>query len=73
MVKGFVLNDSRFIKANANDKEYFIELYERIKLIRVSERISLINSKYLTTHQMDYAIRDIMNFTSIQYRNIIRI
>ncbi len=39
MVKGFALNDSRFIKANANDKEYFKELYERIKLIRVSERM----------------------------------
>lgn len=39
MVKGFALNDSRFIKANVNDKEYFKELYERIKLIRVSERM----------------------------------
>ena len=37
--KGFVLNDERFIKANRNDKKYFDELVERIKLIRVSERM----------------------------------
>ena len=39
MVKGFVLNDNRFMKASVNDKEHFKELLERIKLIRTSERM----------------------------------
>ena len=37
--KGFVLNDDRFIKASRSDQKYFDELLERIKLIRVSERM----------------------------------
>lgn len=37
--KGFVLNDDRFLKASRSDKKYFDELLERIKLIRVSERM----------------------------------
>ena len=37
--KGFVLNDERFLKASRNDQKYFDELLERIKLIRVSERM----------------------------------
>ena len=37
--KGFILNDERFMKANRNDQKYFDELLERIKLIRVSERM----------------------------------
>ena len=37
--KGFVLNDDRFLKASRNDQKYFDELLERIKLIRVSERM----------------------------------
>ena len=37
--KGFVLNDDRFMKVNRNDQKYFDELLERIKLIRVSERM----------------------------------
>ena len=40
MVKGFNLNDDRFIKGNKFDKKYFDELLERIKLIRVSERMA---------------------------------
>ena len=40
MVKGFVLNDDRFINGNRFDKRYFDELLERIKTIRVSERMS---------------------------------
>ena len=39
MIKGFVLNDDRFIKGNKIDVKYFDELLERIKTIRVSERI----------------------------------
>ena len=37
MIKGFVLNDERFIKGNKYDTQYFDELLERIKTIRVSE------------------------------------
>ncbi len=40
IVKGFNLNDDRFIKGNKFDKRYFDELLERIKTIRVSERMS---------------------------------
>lgn len=40
MMKGFALNDERFIKGNKYDMKYFDELLERIKTIRVSERMS---------------------------------
>lgn len=40
IVKGFNLNDDRFIKGNKFDKKYFDELLERIKTIRVSERMA---------------------------------
>ena len=40
IVKGFNLNDDRFIKGNKFDKKHFDELLERIKIIRVSERMS---------------------------------
>lgn len=40
MIKGFALNDERFIKGNKYDAKYFNELLERIKTIRVSERMS---------------------------------
>ncbi len=39
MTKGFALNDDRFMRANINDKEHFQDLLERIKLIRISERM----------------------------------
>ncbi len=40
IVKGFNLNDERFIKGNRFDTNFFNELLERIKVIRVSERMS---------------------------------
>ncbi len=40
MIKGFALNDVRFINGNKFDTRYFDELLERIKNIRVSERMS---------------------------------
>ena len=40
MIKGFALNDDRFINGNKFDIRYFDELLERIKIIRVSERMS---------------------------------
>ena len=40
MIKGFALNDDRFIKGNKYDSKYFDEFLERIKTIRVSERMS---------------------------------
>ncbi len=40
MIKGFTLNDNRFINGNKFDTRYFDELLERIKAIRVSERMS---------------------------------
>lgn len=40
MVKGFVLNDERFIRGNKYDAQYFDELLGRIKTIRTSERMA---------------------------------
>ena len=40
MIKGFALNDERFIRGNKYDAKYFDELLERIKTIRVSERMA---------------------------------
>lgn len=40
IVKGFNLNDERFIKGNRFDAKFFDELLERIKVIRTSERMS---------------------------------
>ena len=39
IIKGFSLNDERFINGNKYDTKYFDELSERIKMIRVSERM----------------------------------
>lgn len=40
MIKGFALNDERFIKGNKYDAQYFDELLERIKTIRTSQRMA---------------------------------
>lgn len=40
MVKGFALNDDRFINGNRFETRYFDELLECIKTIRVSERMA---------------------------------
>lgn len=40
MVKGFALNDDRFINGNKFETRYFDELLERIKVIRTSERMA---------------------------------
>ena len=40
ITKGFALNDEHFIRGNKYDTKYFDELLERIKVIRVSERMS---------------------------------
>ena len=39
IIKGYNLNENRFIGASKNDLEYFNELLEKIKLIRTSERL----------------------------------
>ena len=39
IVKGYNINEDRFLKANKGDLEYFDELLEKIKLIRTSERM----------------------------------
>ena len=40
MIKGFAFNDERFINGNKFDTRYFNELLERIKAVRVSERMA---------------------------------
>ena len=49
--KGFALNDQRFIRGNKYDSKYFDELLERIKTIRVSERMAYqkITDLFITT------------------------
>ena len=51
MVKGFTLNDDRFINGNRFDTRYFDELLERIKVIRTSERMAYqkITDIFITT------------------------
>lgn len=55
IVKGFNLNDDRFIKGNKFDQKFFNELLERIRVIRVSERMSYqkITDIFMTT-SVDY-------------------
>ena len=59
MIKGFALNDERFIRGNKYDAKYFDELLERIKTIRVSERMSY------------QKITDLFIATSVDYNPII--
>ena len=40
IIKGFVLDDDRFLKGGKVNQQYFDELLERIKVIRTSERMS---------------------------------
>ena len=40
ITKGFALNDEKFVNGNKYDSKYFDELLERIKTIRVSERMA---------------------------------
>ena len=40
MTNGFALNDECFINGNKYEAKYFDELLERIKTIRVSERMA---------------------------------
>ena len=40
MIKGFTLDDARFLKGGKVNGQYFSELLERIKAIRASERMS---------------------------------
>ena len=68
MIKGFALNDERFIKGNKYDTKYFDELLERIKTIRVSERMSYqkITDLFIAT-SIDYNLKsgDAYNFFKI--------
>lgn len=40
MIKGFALDDDRFLKGGKVNQQYFDELLERIKVIRTSERMA---------------------------------
>lgn len=40
IIKGFILDDNRFLKGNKVNRQYFDELLERIKVIRTSERMA---------------------------------
>ena len=40
MIKGFALDDDRFLKGGKVNQQYFEELLERIKVIRTSERMA---------------------------------
>lgn len=55
MVKGFALDDDRFLKGGKINQKYFDELLERIKVIRTSERMAY------------QKITDIFIATSIDY------
>ncbi len=55
IIKGFVLDDDRFLKGGKVNSQYFDELLERIKVIRTSERMAY------------QKITDIFIATSIDY------
>ncbi len=55
MIKGFALDDDRFLKGGKVNQQYFDELLERIKVIRTSERMAY------------QKITDIFIATSIDY------
>lgn len=41
MVKGFALNDNRFLNGSKVSKQYFDELLERIKVIRIGKKLQM--------------------------------
>ncbi len=67
MIKGFALNDERFMKGNKYDAKYFDELLERIKAIRVSERMSYqkITDLFIAT-SIDYNPKSESAYTFIK-------
>jgi len=56
IIKGFVLNDERF--KTGNSMNYFIELQERIREIRLSERFFYQKIKDIYTTSIDYNPKD---------------
>ncbi len=56
LIKGFTLNDDRFKSGNA--MQYFTELQERIRQIRLSEKFFYQKIKDIYTTSIDYAPSD---------------
>jgi hypothetical protein len=56
IVKGFSLNDDRF--KSGNSMNYFNELQERIREIRISERFFYQKIKDIYTTSIDYELKD---------------
>lgn len=56
IIKGFVLNDDRF--KSGNSMNYFSELQERIRKIRISERFFYQKIKDIYTTSVDYDPKD---------------
>jgi hypothetical protein len=56
IVKGFALNDERF--KSGNSMNYFNELQERIRQIRISERVFYQKIKDIYTTSIDYDAKD---------------
>ena len=56
IIKGFVLNDERF--KTGNSMNYFNELQERIRTIRLSEKVFYQKIKDIYTTSIDYAPQD---------------
>ncbi len=56
IIKGFVLNDDRF--KTGNSMNYFNELQERIRVIRLSERFFYQKIKDIYTTSIDYDAKD---------------
>ncbi len=67
--KGFALDDERFKQGNKFDKQYFKELRERIKDIRVSEKMLYQQLKDIYALSADYnhdKVQTIMFFATVQ-------
>jgi len=59
IIKGFTLNDDRF--KSGNSMNYFSELQERIREIRLSERFFYQKIKDIYTTSIDYKAKDEKN------------
>ncbi len=65
LVKGFSLNDQRF--KSGNSMNYFNELQERIREIRISERFFYQKIKDIYTTSIDYDAKDAATLIALFY------
>lgn len=68
IIKGFTLNDDRF--KSGNSMNYFTELQERIREIRISERFFYQKIKDIYTTSIDYDAKDERNNGTVTHSHV---